>query len=182
VSLGRQSSGRQVAAVVAIVLAGLASLATSYGPPDVANTVRDHLSFGVDQDTQTRHVALTVNAGEGDAVVTMSGLSYAPRIRGHPPVRLSVTDATGKVLTAAPEPSDTVETNLLGVFPEVLACLRGNVCTASYAFTFARVAADTQPTLEMDWDVEVVASYDDIAPGPESTPPPGSSVDVTITP
>lgn len=115
--------------------------------------------------------------------MSMSATSQAPRINRFPPVRLSaVNDATGQALPAWREPRDVVESTILGIWSDVLACESGNICSASYTFTFARVAEDTNPTLEMDWDVDVIAEYIDIARGPGTTPPPGSSIEVTITP
>jgi hypothetical protein len=175
---------RQALSLIALVIAGASSLATTQGPPTVFYETKDRLSFSGDQRTEVRHVRVVVAAGKGKAHVTADVPVEVGGVDGKRPVTLTVvrdSDGTSVVLDDfGPGYQAGTVSSLAGDFTAIESCPSGQTCSESFTFTFERIAEDTRPDLAFDWSVRATAEW----PGspPPGSPPPGASLDVTIAP
>ena len=174
-------SRRQLLAYVALAVAGVASLATSQAPPSISQEAKDHLSFGVGQHTEVRHVRIEVRPGADSAQVTAEVDIEIGGVNGKRPVTLTVTRGSdGMSILNDFEPGYQVgtTTNVSGAFDAFDGpCPNDQTCTELFTLTFTRIAEDTRPTLAFDWSVRTSADFNTLA-----TPPPEASLTVSITP
>jgi hypothetical protein len=171
---------RQALSLIALVFAGASSIATSQGAPAaLLEEPKDRLSFSLDQRTEVRHVRVVVAAGEGKAQVTADVPIEVGGLDGKRPVTLTIVrDSDGASVNDDIGTGGQAGTiaNLAGAFTAIDSCPSGQTCSASFTFTFLRIAEDTRPDLAFDWSVRATAEW------PGLPPPTGSSLDVTIGP
>jgi len=174
---------RRTLSLVALVVAGVSSLATTQGAPAVGQQPQDRLSFSGDQRTEVRHVKVVVTAGAGDAHVTADVPIEVGGVDGKRPVALTVVrDRDGASVLddyGADYQAGTVS-SLAGYFTAIDSCASGKTCSETFTFTFERIPQDTRPDLAFDWSVRAFAEYPSIEPG--ASVPAGASLAVTITP
>jgi len=171
---------RQALSLIALVIAGASSIATTQGAPAALfDEPKDRLSFSLDQRTEVRHVRVVVAAGKGKAHVTADVPIEVGGVDGKRPVTLTVVrDSDGASVNddiGAGSQAGTIA-NLAGAFTAIDSCPSGQTCSESFTFTFVRIAEDTRPDLAFDWSVRATAEWSG------SSPPPGASLDVTIAP
>ena len=168
-------------ALLALMVAGLASLATTEGPPGVRQESKDHLSFSGDQRTEVRHVRVEVVSGKGDATVSADVPIETGGVNGKRPVALTVIrDRDGKSVLDDFGPS--YQAGLLGSiagnFDAIDSCASGQTCTETFTFTFTRIPEDNRQSLDFDWSIRAGSAY---SIETSMSPPPGASLTVTIT-
>ena len=171
---------RQALSLIALVIAGASSIATSAGAPAaLSREPKDRLSFSGDQRTEVRHVRVVVAAGKGKPQVTADVPIEVGGVDGKRPVTLTIVrDSDGASLDHdfGPDYQAGTVSSLAGGFTAIDSCPSGHTCSASFTFTFVRIAEDTRPDLAFDWSVRATAEWPNVAP------PPGASLDVTIAP
>ena len=172
---------RQGVALLALVIAGFASLATTEGPPGVSQEPKDHLSFTGDQRTEVRHVRIEVVAGDGDASVTADVPIETGGVNGKRPVALTVIrDRDGKSVLDdyGPNYQPGFLSSLAGNFDAIESCASGQTCAETVTFTFTRIPDDSRQSLDFDWSIRARSAY---SADTSTSPPPGASLTVTIS-
>lgn len=173
-------ANRQALSLLALVIAGASSLATSQAPGAVVfDEPWDRLSFSADHRVEVRHVRFVVVGGKDGVDVTADVPIEVGAVDGKRPVTLSVVrDSDGESVLDdfGPDYQAGTGSSLAGHFVAIESCPSGQTCSENFTFTFERIAEDTRPSLAFDWSISSKAEY------PGSTPPPGASLEVTISP
>jgi hypothetical protein len=176
--------GRQRLAFLAMVVAGVASLATSQGPPGIGQEPKDRLTFASDHPVQVRHVRIRIDAGAGTAYVRadvpiQTGGVGSPAKR---PVTVTVVrDSDGKSIgdDLGPGYLAGAVSSLATSFVAIGSCAADTTCEATFTLTFERIPEDTRESLEFEWSVRTWAEYPDREAF--SSPPPGAALSVEIS-
>jgi hypothetical protein len=174
-------SPRQLLPIVALVIAGAASLATSQSYPGIHQETKDHLSFSGDQRSQTRHIRIELAPGNNTVVdVSATIMLETGAINGKEPFAVSVTRDSGG---GAPLHSSYFEpgpdSTAAGFFDVVTQCDSGSNCSESFTVIFMRIPEDTRPTLEFDWSLQTGGMFQGLSP--EDSVPADASLVVTIS-
>jgi hypothetical protein len=169
-------SRRQVLSLAALVVAALATLATSGSAPTVYDETTDVLSFRADQPTQIRRVRVDVASGDADAQVMAHVSIKAQDPDGKPLVVVSVVrDRDGNSIgdhSGRATPFD-------GSFVAIRDCPRDATCSESFTITFELVPEDGLSSLDLAWTLSASAHHLDL--GTFASLPAGASISATIT-
>ena len=175
-------SPRQLLPIVALVIAGVASLATSQSSPGISQETKDHLSFSGDQRSQTRHIRIELAPGN-NTVVNVSALIElgTGAINGKAPFAVRVTrDRNGaSVLHDSEYFEPGPDSTGAGFFDVVTQCARGSTCSESFTVIFMRIPEDTRPTLDFDWSIRTGGTFQGLSP--DDSVPTDASLVVTIS-
>jgi hypothetical protein len=172
---------RQLLALVVLLLAGLASLATSVGPPAVTLEAKDRLSFSGDQRIEVRRVRVEVVASDRATRVWADVPIDIGAVDGKRPVTLTVIrdrDGESVLDDFGPDYQPGTLGSLAGSFEPIEVCSRGATCVETFTFTFERIPEDTRQSLEFEWSVRARAESPDLDPG--ASPPSDASLRVEI--
>jgi hypothetical protein len=162
-------SRRQVLALIVLVIAGLASLATETAPGLLSQEPTDRLSFKAGQTTEVRHVRMEIVSAAGQARVWVDIPIEIGSVNGKRPVTLTVIrDRDGKAILDdfGPDYHAGSDSSLAGSFEAIASCAPAKTCSETFTFTFERIPEDTRPSLAFDWSVRASATYYDLATPP----------------
>jgi hypothetical protein len=168
-------SRRQVLSLAALVVAGVATLATSGSAPTVYDEATGILSFRADQPTEVRRVRVDVASGDADAQVMADVSITAQDADGKPLVVVSVVrDRDGESVGDQSGRATTVD----GSFVAIRDCPRDATCSESFTITFELVPEDGLLS-DLAWTLRASAHHLDL--GTFASLPAGASISATIT-
>ncbi len=175
-------SPRQLLPIVALLIAGAASLATSRSYPGIYQETKDHLSFSGDQRSQTRHIRIELAPGNNTVVnVSATIMLETGAINGKAPFAVSVTrdGASASLLRDSEYFEPGPDSTGAGFFDVVGQCDSGSSCSGAFTIIFMRIPEDTRPTLEFDWSIQTGGTFQGLSP--EDSVPTDASLVVTIS-
>jgi hypothetical protein len=171
---------RRVAAIGALVVAGVAAVATTPAIPSVSGEARDQVLFAGGERSQPRSVSIEVVSGDAP-----SDVMFLIRIETDPvddaaPVTLAIVrDRDGVELLREEDEAASYDGDAYHIdLPSATECAANDVCSESFTLTFHRSVDDAQENLRFDWTIAAIATFGALEP--EATPPAGASVEVRI--
>lgn len=174
-------SPRQLLPLVALLIAGAASLATSQSSPGISQETKDHLSFSGDQRSQTRHIRIELAPGNNTVVnVSATIMLETGAINDKAPFAVRVTrDRDGASVLHSEGYVTGSDYSAVGNFDVMTQCARGSTCSESFTVIFMRIPEDTRPTLDFDWSIRTGGTFQGLSP--DDSVPADASLVVTIS-
>jgi hypothetical protein len=145
-------------AVLAVALAGMASLATSQAAyPGLMESADDTITFSEGERTEVRQVVIRLVAGSAAADVSAEvGSVLVPPSEYLHWDEISVTVRAGEGVSIV---EDAGAGDIDRYYFDVPDCAAGSTCTSAFSVTFAREGEDVSDAVELAWFVSASAGY-----------------------